>query len=832
MRNAYLALAVIVMSCPVSAETIHLARDGKPVAAIVVAPDAGDLPKGAAADLQHYVQAICGVELPVREDGAAVDGGAIYIGQCAPSVDGDLPPEGTNPETYAIRVRDNCVFLTGRHEHAVSFAVVSFIEDVLGVRWFAPGDLWEYVPAGTPGTLDVEVAERVVAPDWSCRVWSGHAWTDSWKAWNRRNKAICVSPVPFRNMQNFLHTVFAPEKYAESHPEYYPLIDGKRWIPPEGERAWRPCESNPDVVRITVEAAREYLDAHPEHNGFSLAMDDIYRLCGCEKCRALDARPDDYKRRRFSDRHYKFVNAVARELAKTHPDKYVGTLCYAIARELPETVPELEPNVFISMTQCCAEWWRPGRKEEDMELTRQWRERCSHMSRYDYLGLGFITPRTYPHAMAEGMKFDHALGFEAVYNECYTFLPNTAPMMWMVARLQWDTDLDADALLDEFYARMFGSAAPQMKQYYEVLERSWMTPRPNRAGWGHRRLMTQAGAMAPEDIDRAEGLLGSAQANTTDPSVLRRIDIVGAGLRYGAYPIRANALRAELADMRLDKPRHAGRALTALDELARLSVERQEYWAAALERDDLLGETLRGLRGRKYFVVNQISGIETPGPLLTALDVLDTKSPAAASDWATRFAAVGGPFGDLAQAWLGSRTKESANLLQNGEFEQIGPNRTESEKDWDTAHAPPGWHTWSRPGRDTQFALVARKGRSRSTAASITEADSASYLQTLAVEPGQRYLCSVWFRPERQRNAPSGRLEVRWQTESGEWFADKSLEPATEALGKAGQWQPLALVATVPKGAAKLVFILSTAYQQPGAAALFDDASLHLVSTE
>ncbi|MEA3364036.1 MAG: DUF4838 domain-containing protein, partial [Candidatus Hydrogenedentes bacterium] len=417
----------MAFALPLYAEPIHFAEDRKPVITIVVEAEADDLVSGAAKDLQHYVQAICGVEVPLQADGNAVEGKAVYVGACGATPPEAFPPKDANPETYAIYASDGNLFLAGNHPPATSFAVSSFIEDDLRVRWFAPGELWEYVPAGNDGELTVDVENHVVVPDWSCRVWSGHAWIPSWHLWNRRNKTICVPPVPFRNMQNYLHAIFAPEKYAKSHPEYYPLIDGERWIPPEGYSNWRPCESNPDVVRITVEAARDYFDAHPEHNSFSLAMDDIYRLCSCENCRALDAHPDDYENKRFSDRHYKFVNAVAREVAKTHADKYIGTLCYHIARELPETVEKLEPNVFISMTQRVGEWWRPERRGDDMALTRAWRERCQHMSRYGYIGLGFLTPRVFPHAMAEGMKLDHSLDFEAVYNECYVILPNVAP---------------------------------------------------------------------------------------------------------------------------------------------------------------------------------------------------------------------------------------------------------------------------------------------------------------------------------------------------------------------------------------------------------------------
>ncbi|HOZ47879.1 MAG TPA: DUF4838 domain-containing protein [Candidatus Hydrogenedentes bacterium] len=823
--------AILVAATAVSfAAPFTLATGGRPAATIVIPKEADAFVRTASEDLCHYVESICGVKLPFSEAGAAVSGPAVYVGACATTMESDRPPADSHPEAYAVRVRDGNLFLTGRHSPATAFAVVSFIERELGVRWYAPGELWEYVPRSTAGELSVDVAPRVVVPDWSPRVWSGHAWTDSWNRWLLRNKAICEPPVPFRNMQNHIYQVFAPEKYAERHPEYYPLINGKRWIPSPDDHAWRPCESNPDVVRITVEAARAYLDEHPEHNSFSLAMDDITHLCGCESCRAWDAHPDDYEKRHFSDRHYRFVNAVARELAKTHPDRFIGTLCYHIARELPETVPELEPNVFISMTQCCAQWWRPGLKEEDMELTRQWRARSTHMSRYDYMGLGFLTPRVFPHAIAEAMKFDHGLGFEGVYNECYVILPNAAPMMWMVAKLQWDTDLAADALLDEFYACMFGASAATMKAYFDLLEKSWMTPRPGRLTWGHRDLVSQSNAMAVEDVEAAEGLLAKAASETKDADALRRIDVVAAALRYGAYIIRAGALSKGLRVGQIKTPDQARDALARMGAVDTLRREREAFWAEAVERDDLLGETLRGLKGRQYFVANQIGNVEAAGSsvMIGALDTLYAHSKKEA---ARAVAALGngdtGTQGALARAWLAVRRDAVGNRLQNPGFEVVSENGQAAEGNEQTTTAPPGWSTWDNGAGATEFRSLAEGGRDGSRAAAIVGADSACYLQGVPVEPGALYLCLVWARQLRSLGEGGGLLGVRWRTADGQWHGDHSVEPTVALSQPTLTWQPLGLIAVAPEGAKELVFMLSAKNQEAAGGVAFDEAGLY-----
>ena len=813
-------LVIDLLACGFAwADVVTLAEGGRPTTTIVVRKGAGDLVRAAAEDVRRYVRAVCGVELPLNDTGERVSGAAIYVGPCDGSEPSDLPDAGTNPETYAVRVRDGNLFLLGRYDPATAFAAESFLEDDLGVRWYAPGELWEYIPEKTQGALTVDVKSRVVTPDWSPRIWSGHEWTPEWKTWLLRNKAVCVPPVPFRNMQNYLHKVFAPEKYAETHPEYYPFIDGKRWIPPKDDRAWRPCESNPEVVRLTVDAAREYLDAHPEQNSFSLAMDDIEHLCGCDNCRAMDASPDDYARKRFSDRHYKFVNAVAHELAKTHPDKYIGTLCYNIARELPSTVDRLEPNVFISMTQCCAEWWRPKHKEKDMELTRCWRERCQHMSRYDYMGLGFLTPRVFPHAMAEGMKFDHGLGFEGVYNECYVILPNAAPMMWMVSKLQWNTGLDADTLLDEFYWRMFGGASAKMKEYYDLLEQSWMTPRTGRAGWGHRNLATQAYGMSLEDLDRAETIIASAREATADADVLRRIDIVAAGLQYGAYITRIFSLGQDLDRVSLSTREEAKTALQKAGELDRLDTQRKAFSVSAMQRSDILGESLRGLRSRKYFVEDQIKRVDVGTTVLTALTALGAQSPDEAAAIGNEFAAARpGPLGELVHEWVGASYSDSSNLLKNPDFEIPASDRETAE-----------WSTWDNGKRDTRMERVQGEGRNGSTGVAIANADSACYLQEVRVEAGQGFLCTAWARREQAEGIGTTSLAVRWRTPDGAWYPQHDVEPCVTLRSSGVEWQPMALIARVPKSATTLVFQLSASSQGEKSRVLFDDAAVHLI---
>jgi hypothetical protein len=814
---------------------VTLATKGNPAATIVIPEDAHGRLTSAANDLQHYVKAICGVELPIEDDGKQVTGAGLYIGECEVTTEADMPPQGLNPETYAIRVRDGDILFTGRWPSPTSFAVSSFIEDTLGVRWFAPGDLWEYVPQGKAGELTVEVEDVVKVPGTSPRVWSGHAWSPKWNAWNLRNKTILSEVVPRRQFQNNLYRVFPPSKYGKTHPEYYPLINGKRWIPSaDNDRYWRPCESNPDVLRLTVEYARKWFDDHPNIDSFSLGMDDISHICGCENCRAMDPHPDSYEKRQFSDRHYKFVNALAREIKTTHPDRYIGALIYWIARELPETVPKLEDNVFGFITETSALWWQEGRKDADHELSAEWTKRCKHLSRYDYFGMGTFVPRVYPHAIAEQIKFDKSLGFEGMYTEVYTFLPHTAPMIWAFAKLQWDHTLGIDELLGEFYAKMYGPAAPIMKQYFDLLEESWNTPRPGREGWVHRNIVRQALSISPEAVDEGMALCQKAINTTGDPDIQARIDIHRAALQYAGYAVKAYGLSQEIMNTGATDEQSAEKVLTLVDALGTMAAEREVFWAEASERQDLLGENLRGFIGKGYLQTGKVGQLERGGfnGAMKALAWYAESGPEKLASVVERLQSSGtGSVSEMVKAWLWVQGEKPDNLMGNGDFEDAGANTDKPEKDWETEGAPKGWSKWSATPK-AKFVVLGGKGRNGSATASIADAQSSCYLQTHQCKPGEKYLCVCWAKADPADLNCGAKLGIRFRDEKGGWHKRRDLEPTVQITEGQEGWQPLVVMVEIPEGAGSFLVMPGAGGQEEGARVLFDDVALYRLPGE
>ncbi|MGQ9731947.1 MAG: DUF4838 domain-containing protein, partial [Candidatus Zipacnadales bacterium] len=511
---------------------------------------------------------------------------------------------------------------------------------------------------------------------------------------------------------------------------------------------------------------------------------------------------------------------------------YIGTLIYSIARKPPQTVPKLDDHVFGFITETSALWWQEGRKEADHALTREWARRCKHLSRYDYYGMGTMTPRVYPHTVAEQIKFDKSLGLEGMYIAVYTFLPNTAPMIWATAKLQWDHTLDVDALLSEFYTKMFGNAAPTMQAYFDLLERSWNTPRPGRDGWVHRNIQRQALAMSPEDVDEGFRLLDRALLQTDDPAVRQRIDIIRGGLQFGSYIIYAYDLSQRLIAAAVTDRASANRVLDMVQRLVTLSAERERFWSEAPKRNDLLGANLRGLMTIGYLMTGQVSNVEKGG-LTAAMRLLSwyaANEPDELPQVVDRLGNVGGPIAEIVEAWQWIRANNPPNLIANGAFEDVGPNQETPEMDWTTEGAPKGWATWSRTP-ETRFEVAGGAGR-EGAAATISGADSAIFLQSVPVEPGERYLCTCWTKGDPPKTSGGARLSLRLRTPDGSWHPRHDLEPTVDPVAGVEEWQPLVLIITIPEGTGSLVVMLGAGNQGEGMRALFDDVTLYRLSAE
>jgi len=547
---------------------LRIVQNGKPRAAIVLPGDSSQPLRDAAADLVRVIAKMSGARLPIASESSRTRKPArILLGPSLAQKAG-VSLEAIGPEGYRlVRAGDDLV-IAGATDEATAHGVYGFLQDVLGVRWLRPGELWEIVPRRR--SIAIASLDAAVNPSFLFRVYSG-ALDPRWLARNRLT--YDASRLPCYGFGHNLKQIIKPSVYGKDHPEYFAEINGKRFVPEsDSAESSQPCFTNPDVIRITAEAARAFFDSNPQRTTFSLCTNDNMDYCTCKKCSALDAPARTWRNEPVhSDSYWHYVSEVAKEVAKTHPDRYLGCYAYWGTDSIPRKIRRLPDNVSIAHTQDTSQHFDPAYRRIDRDILRRWAKVAAHVSKYDYYGLGWLTPRCFPSLVAGDLRFCHRLGLAGFYCEAYPYWAITGPMVWLGAQLMWNAKTDWRALMDEFMRAAFGPAAPYMKRFYATLERIWTRPRQSMWFQGLDKMRYETATVSPRRMEQAWRLLEQASARASGDHA-KRVAYIRNGfeMSYLLATIFAGAER--LAEQRINRKADIERILSgSVDVLSRLS---------------------------------------------------------------------------------------------------------------------------------------------------------------------------------------------------------------------------------------------------------------------
>jgi len=489
MRTAIVLLTAAIVAGAAGAD-FPVVTDGEPACGIVVPVDAHLAVERAAEELRAHIERSTGAQLPVVAQADAGDGPAIVL-RVADWDGYPTMPLRRATDAYEIRVTSERVVIEGPDPGCVLFGADDFLRRFVGVRWLAPGELWTEVPRHESLT----VPEGVYRDEAGLAIRALHTvsvayhWDQDASEWMSRlrfnRKAMHVDrlwhtgpllePLGIRPLGGG-HTMayWLPNKlhFAE-HPEYFSMDDGtRREIGGGGTQICLSSEESPQVFAARVS---EYAAEHPVMDTIGIAMNDGWGFCTCPQCLARYRR-DGIQEGWLSDLVFGFSNAVARGVARRHPDRTVLQLAYTVFyKEPPEFA--IEPNLIV---EYCL--WRSGfnravsdpDNEADAEARRQtaaWAEKADRLLMREYIG-GVNLP--YARVIAEDLRWYRDLGADGWFTEIdpNNWLPREDT--WVIAHLLWNPDADVDALLEDFFAAAYGPAEAPMRAVYDGLQRALM----------------------------------------------------------------------------------------------------------------------------------------------------------------------------------------------------------------------------------------------------------------------------------------------------------------------------------------------------------------------
>jgi hypothetical protein len=551
-----LALSLGCLGAP-KPVTLDLTRDGQPAATIVVAEKPTRAAQLAAAELQEQVRRISGATLPVVSDTTAVQGLRVLVGESAATRKLGLRSQDFAPQEYLIGFRRNTLVLLGRDKEdygtldyanpdgktlpalfdaqGTCYAAYDFLERNCGVRWYLPTDLGTvYAPTGT---LRVTGTERRRRPWMEFRYllgWPDVAATTGWTRYPRDLVGTVFSgerqALDWREQKLYALRlrVAGQEVAAGGHPfyGYYPRFWKKDADHPEWFEGHHPeffaqgysndpppqmCYTSPEFVRQVVQDARDFFDGKPKNRDnylsgagdtFGLGAMDNASWCQCPRCNAIlrkHVRPGSPQvdgEQSVSDYFFGFVNQVAREVHKTHQDKYICPMAYNAYIHPPHE--PLEPNVAIVMVlgATSRRLWNPAEAETYRKALDEWVRESPARPKYVWLHWLFpVNWATYAnppwkpfpgfvaHRVVDEMKHYRDIGVRGMCVETSGANPwcQRLPLwdqleFFVAAHLADDPDQDGNALIAEFFERYYGAAATPMRAFYELVEEVYCNP--------------------------------------------------------------------------------------------------------------------------------------------------------------------------------------------------------------------------------------------------------------------------------------------------------------------------------------------------------------------
>ena len=426
----------------------------------------------AATEFQTLWQGMTGVTLPIVEQ-APPDTGAIFIGPDAVRASGASVDTGAlGEEGLSVAVDGNAVRLYGGRTRGTLYAVYEFFEEWCGVRFLTRDHV--YYPEDL-ASVSISLMKRTHVPPFAFR-WSYYGETNRFPEFAARLHVNTVNldeklggRTGFRLVGHNVAYLVPPKVYGEAHPEYYALVDGHRKLDMHGGGP-QLCMTNPDVLDIVVKAVLEEIEKNPDAKNINVAQMDNGAYCTCEHCAAIDAREESHAGATLA-----FVNAVAEQVEKTHPEVLIGTYAYQYTRKPPKTI-HARHNVMIQLCsiECCD--FHPiddpacARNRDFCADTAGWKEKADNIFIWHYNTnfRGYLLP--FPNLRAIGKSVDYFVNnngrgvfMQAAGNGFSTELSDLRN--YVMARCLWKPGRDSWAEAEAFCRMHYAEAAQPILDY-------------------------------------------------------------------------------------------------------------------------------------------------------------------------------------------------------------------------------------------------------------------------------------------------------------------------------------------------------------------------------
>ncbi|MFA7159083.1 MAG: DUF4838 domain-containing protein [Kiritimatiellia bacterium] len=506
------ALAVGLAACDKitsPAGPITLCHDGKSNYQVVLPEKSSPVDRYAARILTNYLARITGAEFPVVAPEAMDPASpSLFMGMSAPALKhlGKKTMGKLGEQEYASRSIGQNIFLYGEGVHGNLHAVLDFLEQSLGWRWYS---VYEnpVIPEKTTLILDpfsrkggFSYKSREVAQYWNPDFYYQNGLNMASEKWGRPDQPD--SPyVPYLRNDKFVHNLFAyipptpdirdlpatntwrsfdwlPRKnYFETNPDFFSMVNSKR-IPNK-----QLCFGNPGLRKEFTANVLRHIAAQPGNLIIAIdAADATDTFCYCPECKALEEKYGGP-----GGPIYDYLFEICDLLKKEHPGVYVKTLAYRRSQtQKPPVLPpgkKLPENLIVSFAPIddnyFADWTHPDPKiQETYADLKAWSAITYPGNLWAWLypnpfGTGHVVPVGNLERNINQMRLMYKAGVRGIFTDhlgCVQRSGLSELQSYLFYKLMKDIDCDTEAIIKEFTDHQYGPAADLARKYLAELE--------------------------------------------------------------------------------------------------------------------------------------------------------------------------------------------------------------------------------------------------------------------------------------------------------------------------------------------------------------------------
>ena len=416
--------------------------------------------------------------------------------------------EKLKAQEYVVRNDGDDIVLYGEGLHGNFHAVVDFMENTLGRRWYAESDYvdtprWDRVDSQPTFTVERELSINpfdrkggfsfpIRMPSYT-KLFHYHAGFNM--GFDRRDGKFPPGVVSKLYQVGGVHNLFGyipPSPEAQTRPNIF------SWVPKQDYFKTNPefftmnqqgqrvvdqlCFGNPalrrELTKNVIENLRRVKATGESRLVASVtAMDNPGEFCFCPECQKLKR-----KYKCPGGPLFDYLFELCAMLKEKEPDVMAHTIAYRLTQtRKPPVMPDgmtFPDNLIIQFA------------DVDDDADKDFNSPTNHSSYEDLLSWRKLTPHLwtwyypYPPSMPCGnierlvtdLRLMKKAGVEGVFYE-FTSIDNpcgdnfTELQKYLYAKLLKDIDADVPALIKEFTDHQYGQAAPMVRTYLEELER-------------------------------------------------------------------------------------------------------------------------------------------------------------------------------------------------------------------------------------------------------------------------------------------------------------------------------------------------------------------------